>query len=107
MAVVEIARYPDVARIADDPYRAKRPGSKVATDQRVAKQHDVGGRVDLLDPSEMHRDRQAEACRDGTHDLLEQDRARLVVGEHEDLRAQSYLLELSFVRTLTERHPER
>ena len=63
------------------------------------------GRVDLLDPSEVHCHRQAEACRDSTHDLLEQDRAGLVVREHEDLRAQSCPPGLSLVRTLTERHP--
>jgi hypothetical protein len=41
--------------------------------------------------------------RDGANDLLEQDRARLMVGEHQDLRAQIELLEDSFVRTLAER----
>ena len=92
MAVVEIARHPDVARIADDSYRAKRAGGKVGTDQRVGKQHDVCRRVDLLDQSEVQGDCQAEARRDRTHDVLEQDRARLVVREHEDLRTQGDLL---------------
>src|SRR6185436_13552709 len=71
-AVVEIARHPDVARVADDPYRAKRAGSKIRTDQRVGKQDDIRGRVELLDQSVMQCDLQAEARRDRTHDVLEQ-----------------------------------
>ena len=58
----------------------------------MREQHDVRRRVDFLDQSVMQGHGQAETLAERPHDLLGQDRAGLVIGAHEDLRAQGNLL---------------
>jgi hypothetical protein len=85
MPVIQITGYPDVARVTNHADRAVRP-IDAGSQQGVREQHDVGFGLEPIHHAVVVHESKAQKPTDLGHNVEEQARPGLVIGENNQLR---------------------